>query len=82
MPSTAVRAGMSVKFGSSVPNNTAFRSPIGNRSSAYLRELSSARREIADLQNQVAELETLKAEFVEMKLMMASFTSMQTTAMR
>ena len=82
MPSTAVRAGMSVKFGSSIPNNTAFRSSAGNKSAAYLRELSVARRELADLQNQVAELETLKTEFVEMRLMMASLASMQTTAMR
>jgi hypothetical protein len=82
MPSTAVRAGMSVKFGSSAPNNTAFRSSTGNKSAAYLRELSVARRELADLQNQVAELETLKTEFMEMRLMMASLTSRQTTAMR
>jgi hypothetical protein len=82
MPSTAVRAGMSVKFGSSTPNNTAFRSSTGNRSATYLRELSVARRELADLQNQVTELETLKTEFAEMKLMMASLTSMQTVAMR
>ena len=47
-----------------------------------MRELSVACRELADLQNQVTELETLKAEFVEMKLMVASLTSMQTIAMR
>ena len=82
MPSTAVRAGVSVKFGSSIPNNTAFRSSTGNRSSAYLRELSVARRELADLQNQVADLEVLKTELAEVKLMMASLASMQTTAMR
>ena len=82
MPSTAIRAGVSIKFGSATPNTTAFRSSAGNGSAAYLRELSSARREIADLQNKVADLEALKAELVEVKRMMASLTSMQTTAMR
>jgi len=82
MPSTAIRAGVSIKFGSSTPNNTAFKSSAGNSSASYLRQLSSARREIADLQNKVADLETLKDELVEIKLMIASLASMQTTAMR
>jgi len=82
MPSTAIRAGVSIKFGSATPNTTAFRSSEGSRSAAYLRQLSAARREISDLQNKVADLEDLKAELVEVKLMMASFTNMQTTAMR
>ena len=82
MPSTAIRAGVSIKFGSAIPNTTAFRSSAGNRNAAYSRQLSAARREISDLQNKVADLEALKAELVEVKLMMASFTNMQTTAMR